>query len=250
MDLARGQVLLESSDEEESEIESEKEKVYFDSDEDDSDEDDSDSDEELELGGPSRKSTHSGLHVDLDESRIVETSIKEPINGIEPTKRIAVVNLDWDHVKPIDLYKVFSSLLSTTAPSRSSLLLDPENGSQIKKQTKHVMVKGQVVKVSIYKSQFGKEQMSKEDVEGPPRELFKDTSRPIAASDDESSDEELLKQDEGGEFDEEALRRYQLNRLRYYYAVIELDSVDAAAHVYEEIEGTEFERTANIFDLR
>jgi len=37
--------------------------------------------------------------------------------------------------------------------------------------------------------------------------------------------------------------------LRYYYAVVTCDSVDAASHIYNELEGTELERSANIFDL-
>lgn len=37
---------------------------------------------------------------------------------------------------------------------------------------------------------------------------------------------------------------------RYHYAVVEFDTEAAARHAYEEIDGTEFEATANIFDLR
>ncbi|EGG10228.1 uncharacterized protein MELLADRAFT_76990 [Melampsora larici-populina 98AG31] len=253
VDLARGQVLLESSDEEDS-SEEEQDRNYFESSQSESDEED---DLELELGGAShqrrrtRGDEQSDFYVDLDESKLEELPEAENSeNQIKPTKRIAVVNLDWDHVKPIDLFKVFSSLLSLTAPARSTLR--SESNLSEKGDKTHVIVKGQVIKVSIFKSQFGKEQMSKEDVEGPPRELFKDGSRTTAGlenSEDENSDDELAFEDEGAELDEEALRRYQLNRLRYFYAVVELDSVDAAAHVYEEIEGTEFERTANVFDL-
>ena len=36
---------------------------------------------------------------------------------------------------------------------------------------------------------------------------------------------------------------------RYYYAIVECDSVEAASHIYSELEGTELERSANIFDL-
>ena len=37
---------------------------------------------------------------------------------------------------------------------------------------------------------------------------------------------------------------------RYYYAVATFDSKQTARHVYNEIDGTEMERTANVFDLR
>lgn len=45
------------------------------------------------------------------------------------------------------------------------------------------------------------------------------------------------------------LRQYQLERLRYYYAIAEFSTVQAAMKVLSECNGTEFERTANMFDL-
>ena len=36
---------------------------------------------------------------------------------------------------------------------------------------------------------------------------------------------------------------------RYFYAVVECDTVEAASHLFSELEGAEFERSANVFDL-
>ena len=36
---------------------------------------------------------------------------------------------------------------------------------------------------------------------------------------------------------------------RYYYAIVECDSVETAEHLYSELDGTELERSANVFDL-
>ncbi len=36
---------------------------------------------------------------------------------------------------------------------------------------------------------------------------------------------------------------------RYYYAIVECDTVDAAAHICSELDGTELERSANVFDI-
>jgi len=69
----------------------------------------------------------------------------------------------------------------------------------------------------------------------------------------ESSDEEE-RLEQGGEADrrrdEEALRAYQLQRLKYYYAVIECDTAETAAAIYEQCDGLEYETTSNIMDLR
>nr|XP_018263187.1 uncharacterized protein I303_04680 [Kwoniella dejecticola CBS 10117]OBR85345.1 hypothetical protein I303_04680 [Kwoniella dejecticola CBS 10117] len=59
-----------------------------------------------------------------------------------------------------------------------------------------------------------------------------------------------VESDAGSEdIDMDQLRQYQLERLRYFYAIATFSSVAAAEHVMDECNGTEFERTANIMDL-
>ncbi|KAL9936203.1 hypothetical protein V8E36_005045 [Tilletia maclaganii] len=191
------------------------------------------------------------------------------------TRRIAVVNMDWDHIRARDLYMVFSSLVNPTAAPLPSSTASANSKKPAQSQ---LQVRGNVISVRVYPSEFGRERMKKEDIEGPPRDIFKDgdadgaasssskkksrrkgKGKKKAADDDDDDDEEeeeeitaksIVQVDEGGDFDEEALRKYQLERLRYYYAVAEFDSVDSASHVYNEIDGTEMERSANVFDLR
>lgn len=83
--------------------------------------------------------------------------------------------------------------------------------------------------------------MAQEEMNGP-QELRK-VEGESNGNDDEPVDEE-------DEVYKEKLREYQMNRLKYYYAVIEFDSVQTADIVYKECDGLEYESTANRLDLR
>jgi hypothetical protein len=54
---------------------------------------------------------------------------------------------------------------------------------------------------------------------------------------------------EGG-FDEIALRAYELSKLKYYFAVAEISSVDAAESLMTQLDGVELGHSSMVFDLR
>lgn len=66
--------------------------------------------------------------------------------------------------------------------------------------------------MAVYLSDFGLERMNKEEVEGPAELL------------EEKGKGEGQEEGEGKGYSREKLRQYQLNRLKYYYAVVECDS--------------------------
>ena len=213
-DLARGEVLLESSDEEDENI--------------DGNEEGNDSDNANPRGGPSQ--AKSSLHgedseIDLDENSLADLEQQaetyannhqeEETQESPRTARLAIVNLDWDHVRAHHLYKICASLVSPTAP------LVRASTSSLEKRTSHHqkservldglnVVQGKVLSVRVYPSDFGKERMAREEKEGPPSEIFK--KKDLNA---EEVDEKNV-YDVGGEddYDEDALRQYQLERLR------------------------------------
>ena len=127
--------------------------------------------------------------------------------------------MDWDNIKAADLFKVFDGFTPVT---------------------------GKIKSVKIYPSEFGKERMQHEALHGPPKAIFKELSeekkRPKAKS--------LVNPDEGKDFHGSQLRKYQLDRLRYYYAVVECDSVSSARAIYQACDGAEYESSSNFFDLR
>lgn len=151
----------------------------------------------------------------------------------EVSTRMAAVNLDWDHIRAADIMAVASSF----APGA-----------------------GKVKSVTVYPSEFGRERMEREELEGPPREIFASNKRKQESEDESDSDEDeeekikkrLIKDQagEGEEFDDAKLRQYQLERLRYYYAVIECDTKTTAKAVYDDLDNREYLTTSNFFDLR
>ncbi|KAK3616436.1 pre-rRNA-processing protein esf1 [Elasticomyces elasticus] len=172
----------------------------------------------------------------------------EDIPEGEVTHRLAAVNLDWDNIRATDIMAVAASFVSSG---------------------------GRIERVTIYPSEFGRERLEREELEGPPREIFASSKRQAEAeemdeeesdeeedeedeevSEDEDADEKIKQQllkgqaDDGQEFDTTALRQYQLERLRYYYAIIECGSKSAAKAIYDSMDGREYLSTANFFDLR
>jgi hypothetical protein len=101
---------------------------------------------------------------------------------------------------------------------------------------------GYIKSIRKYISEFGKERLEKENIEGPPRDIFDINEKSMKKS--------LVEKEESEEFNQRQLRKYQLDRLKYYYAVAEFDSPSTAKVVYQACDGTEYESSANVFDLR
>lgn len=139
---------------------------------------------------------------------------KEAETTDQITHRLAVCNMDWDRIRALDLMVLFNSFLPTGGFIRS---------------------------VTIYPSEFGLQRMKEEEITGP-KELIEMSK--------ESDIDELDENEEGSTYHMEKLRQYQLNRLKYYYAVVDCDSAEAANKIYVECDGTEYESTSTKLDLR
>ncbi|XP_047991302.1 ESF1 homolog [Leguminivora glycinivorella] len=133
----------------------------------------------------------------------------------ESTRRIAICNMDWDNIKAADIMVLLSSFL-------------PPGGI--------------IYKITIYPSEYGLKRMQEEEVRGP-IELTEQREVDSGLSDDGGNEE-------GSTYHMEKLRRYQLNRLKYYYAVVECDSVATADKLYSECDGMEYESSATRLDMR
>ena len=201
-DYARGEVLLQSSDEEEGGGDL------------DAQSSDDQNDDDVVTLGPTVDRRIPGLQdedteVDLDEDDFVDADAQATLHRKTAseddeeislrTRRIAVVDLDWDYVRAIHLYKIFTSAISPlgSSSSRSNRVSAP-------------IVRGEVLSVRIYPSKFGLERMAHEE-SGPPPELLK--RKPLDGEED-VNERTIYETGDADEYDEDALRKYQLQRLR------------------------------------
>ncbi len=215
-DYARGEALLESSDDEGEKNDR------------DASEDSDDSDEIITIGDD-LKASRDELEVNLDETNFADLdeqalaySRSHPADDeqsneeqTQRTNRLAAVNFDWDHVRAIHLYKICSSLVSPTAPLLSASEVVESKGKGKSSGSAHVVARGRVLSVRIHPSQFGKERMEREEREGPPAEIFKKRKD----EDEEVNERNIYDVGDEADCDEDALRNYQLERLRYFVSL-------------------------------
>nr|SVE92883.1 EOG090X0289 [Moina brachiata] len=133
------------------------------------------------------------------------------------TSRLAICHMDWDRIRAVDLMVVLNSF----APQG-----------------------GRVKCVTIYPSEFGLQRLKEEEVMGP-KELVE-----LKGKETELGEGKVDDNEEGNDYHREKLRQYQLNRLKYYYAVAACDSAATAGTIYKECDGQEFESSAAKIDLR
>lgn len=193
----------------------------------------------------------------------------------DATRRIAVVKCDWDHVRAVDIFAIFTHSLP---------------------------IGGRLLDVSVYLSNFGREQLERERMGGPdlwikPGEAEEGGKKgpssgakrgssgrgggasadAIVEADAEEEDEVQFDDDVGGAvpgdedddgwydddptmLDEEGengerfssgkYRAYELRRMKYYYAIATFDSAETAAEVYNLVDGVDIESSGVVLDLR
>jgi hypothetical protein len=137
----------------------------------------------------------------------------------EPTRRLALVNMDWNHISAVDILAVMRSL----APAG-----------------------GKVLRVSVYPTALYLSRAEKEAKYGPQFDYDAEN----LSSDDDLMPKTTHELEEKQKREIELIRRYEKLRMRYFFAVIECDSVVTASALYDAADGIEFERSSNFIDLR
>lgn len=149
-----------------------------------------------------------------------ESNQEENIPTGEETNRLAIVNIDWENFHALDLYILLNSFIKG---------------------------KGKVLKVEIYPSEFGIKEQQKDTEEGPDKKIYHDYNESDADEDNDNTSKNQ-KDDEG--FNQIELRKYELKKLKYYYAVVTCDSIKTASELFNQCDGMEIERTQSFIDMR
>lgn len=133
----------------------------------------------------------------------------------DATTRLALMGCDWDQNTSADLIAMLRTYLSSKESRRKG---------------------GNVERVAVYPSQYGLEQIKIESTSGP----------------QSLTDSNLNEDEEGGEAKmNEAVRKYQLQRTKYYYAVAFCDSAATAAWLYDNLDGLDADGLCpGMLDLR
>jgi len=158
-------------------------------------------------------------HLESDEeSNVWSDQDQEEAEGnnngdeVKPGMRLALTNMDWDNLNATDILALFSSLCK---------------GDMI------------VKKVEIYPSLFGLEQMKKDTLYGPPKELFAEGEVKKSKKRRGNDQDEDKEADEA--FNQNQLRKYEIQKMKYFYAIIYCNSPQTSDKLYTEYNGYDFE---------
>ncbi|TNN08598.1 ESF1 isoform 1 [Schistosoma japonicum] len=157
---------------------------------------------------------------------------KDSVPATQTSHRLALLHFDWDNAKPETIYMVLESFL----PAR-----------------------GHIEKVTIYPSEFGIQRMKEEAIHGPvelrPSESDTECNENTNNITEDNSTMAIDVDEKSGWRKASSklrrrIREYQLARLKYFYAIIEFDSVETAEAIYSACDGLEYESSGSRLDLR
>uniref|UniRef100_K3WSS8 ESF1 RRM domain-containing protein n=1 Tax=Globisporangium ultimum (strain ATCC 200006 / CBS 805.95 / DAOM BR144) TaxID=431595 RepID=K3WSS8_GLOUD len=223
-----------------------------------------------ELASDSDDSSDSDSDADSDDAveELEPESEKEDVPMGEETKRFAVQNCDWTRIRAVDIFALCQSFAPATGVVRDVTIYPSDYGLQkMKEEEQHGPQglwadddkkkedkKNDVVAEESADENEENDEENDNDVEKSANSKDEDDEE---AGDDEEydSDDPLgvkksvsAEQDNG--FDAEKLRKYELQKLKYYYAIVTCDSVKTASAIFDNCDQLEYETSSNVLDLR
>lgn len=201
----------------------------------------------------------------------------------EVTNRFAVLNCDWTRIRAIDLFALCQSFAPATGAVQNVTIYPSDYGLQKMKEEEQFgpqgLWKDEDDKKKKEEERSGEEEDEKmesgDDDNGGDDAPQADKSAGNSESDEEDEKEDgddddddedgadgydsddplgvkksVTLEDEMDGFDREKLRKYELQKLKYYYAVVTCDSVKTASAIFDNCDQLEYETSSNVLDLR
>ncbi|CAH0479209.1 unnamed protein product [Peronospora belbahrii] len=223
-----------------------------------------------ELGSGSESSDSDSEDSDDDEAEAVSKKDEgEDIPMGEETKRFAVLNCDWTRIRAVDLFALCQSFAPATGAVQNVTIYPSDYGLEKMKEEGKLGPQGlwddednQNVNEKEVEDEENQEALQTND------EKDKKDEGDQVVDDDESCDSNEVEEDgydsddplgvkksvtlesETDGFDREKLRVYELQKLRYYYAIVTCDSVKTASTIFDQCDQLEYETSSNVLDLR
>ena len=144
------------------------------------------------------------------------------------TNRLALQNYDWTSLSLKELFFLFNSYLK-----------EAENKEAL----------GELKKMTLYLSDFGESRMKEEEVNGP-REILEKIQNKLKK---QGLDTEAVNQHENIRQmvgNDPLVRKYEMERLKYYYVILDFETEQCADWIYSNCDGMEFEFSGMKIDLR
>ncbi len=226
--------------------------------------------------------------LDPSSSNVGIDGVKEEIEiTFDKSRFLAVCNMDWTNVKAVDLLAVLSSFAPPGSvkfvhiyPSDFGLekmekdkMFGPVGVWKKKKKTKDSDKEENAFVEEIEESGDDEEEQESKNDSGDESskqsqknnaEAQEDSDDANSGDDDDDNEEEddidlnehydhFKKSDNNkveSDFDAEKLRAYEAAKLKYYFAVVEFTSTDAADVAYKELDGMEMGHSSASIDLR
>ncbi|TYZ62740.1 hypothetical protein PybrP1_000181 [[Pythium] brassicae (nom. inval.)] len=196
---------------------------------------------------------------DADALASEPESEKEDVPLGEETKRFAVQNCDWSRIRAVDLLALFQSFAPATGAVHDVTIYPSNFGLQKMKEEEQFGPQGlwRDKKPATGSDSAGVEDGKEEaddsaadDADDDDNEDEKDGDDDAYDSDDPLGVKKRVDASEANGFDSEKLRKYELQKLKYYYAVVTCDSVKTASAIFDSCDQLEYETSANLLDLR
>eukprot|EP00915_Cephaloidophora_sp_WS-2016_P003484 GHVH01004666.1.p1 GENE.GHVH01004666.1~~GHVH01004666.1.p1 ORF type:complete len:558 (+),score=110.91 GHVH01004666.1:37-1710(+) len=217
MTLARGETIFESSSDDEEEKKVKSSKFVWNA-VSSSDDEEAAFEKDLDTWDPSAIPGDAQDDEDIDEI----------------TSRLALTGLMWDQVDAKDILVLFSSLSRTAQGLKMPSKDTPKRTLEALQETRD-NGENYIIKVSVFQSRFGKERMSYEELHGPKIDYER-----FQAEMPEVGGEHLRSRN--SEVNPSVLaahRDYQLQKSKYFFAIIELSSPTIADCLHKSINGTD-----------